>query len=157
MLEKGPYDTCIAPDKRGYPHNIFPISPQKCLLDEMLLMSTHNIYFQGRIRSILVPIERLKKKSLIWSLAYMGRGEGGGWGAKLTIYAVQSIRVSVALLQTQQILWNILTEMAIIRLCVDVQAKLGLCCSHTVTVLKFRTLYFILFWPKFWFLCSCFL
>ena len=26
----------------------------------------------------------------------------------------------------------------------------------TVNVLKFRTLYFILFWPNFCFLCTCF-
>ena len=29
--------------------------------------------------------------------------------------------------------------------------------GDTVNVLKFKTLYSILFWPKFYFLCSCFL
>ena len=44
----------IAPDKKGYPHNIFLISPPKHMLwvlirSEVLLMSTHNMSSQRGI------------------------------------------------------------------------------------------------------------
>ena len=51
----------IAPDKRGYPQNIFRISPRKHIVGthqkgllEALLMSTHNMCFCGEIRNISV-------------------------------------------------------------------------------------------------------
>ena len=51
----------IAPDKRGYPRNIFLISSQKHVgthqkcLAEALLISTHNICFCEEIRKMSVP------------------------------------------------------------------------------------------------------
>ena len=48
----------IATDKRGYPHNIFLMSPRKHVvgtqkrLGEELLIFTHNIYFRGEMWKI---------------------------------------------------------------------------------------------------------
>ena len=53
----------IGLDKRGYQVNIFLISPQKHMLwvlirsGEVLLMSTHNIWFRGEIRKISILLD----------------------------------------------------------------------------------------------------
>ena len=45
----------IAPDKRGYPHNIFMVSPQNHVyMYVVVLIRTHNICFHGEILKISV-------------------------------------------------------------------------------------------------------
>ena len=81
IRRKMPWNACymptqiIAPDKRGYPPTIFLFLHKnicgflKCLF-EVLLMSTHNIYFHGEIRTMSVLSGWKKAPLELWQILH---------------------------------------------------------------------------------------